>query len=143
MGDRLNAAAELAAGQKLAVVAASAAALTGGGTAIDELANHSAPPRAAQVRAEEPKAGPIEAPLPVDTAPLSSPPAATQPEPTTAPSTPSPPPPPAPDPADEFTPAGAPPPAPAPAAPSQESFGTAGDGAGGRSSPAGSGEFAP
>ena len=144
MGDRLNAAAELAVGQKLAVVAASAAALTGGGTAIDELASHRGPARAGQVRAEEPKGGPIEAPLPVDTAPLSSPPPAEpRPEPTTAPSTPSPPPPPAPDPANEFTPAGAPPPAPARAAPSQESFGTAGDGAGGRSSPAGSGEFAP
>jgi RNA polymerase sigma factor (sigma-70 family) len=150
MGDRLHAAAELATGQKVAAVAASAAALAGGGTAIDELANHRGPARAAQVRAEEPAGGPMEAPpVPADIAPAPAPPQAdTQPESTTAPSTPSPPPPPpppAPDPANEFTPAGAPPPAPqpAPAAQSRESFGTAGNGAGGRSSPAGSGEFAP
>ena len=45
MGDRLHAAAELATGQKVAAVAASAAALAGGGTAIDEFANHRVSPR--------------------------------------------------------------------------------------------------
>ena len=44
--ERFHAAAELATGQKLAAVAASAAALAGGGTAIDEFANHRGPPRA-------------------------------------------------------------------------------------------------
>jgi RNA polymerase sigma factor (sigma-70 family) len=147
MGDRLHAAAELATGQKVAAMAASAAALAGGGTAIDELANHSAPPRAAHVRAEEPAGTPTEAPpVPAEIAPAPPPPPAdTQPEPAAEPSTPPPPPPPAPDPANEFTPAAAPPPAPqpAPAASGQQPFGTAGAGAGGRSSPAGSGEFAP
>jgi hypothetical protein len=45
MGDRFHAAAELATGQKVAAVAASAAAVAGGGTAVDQLANHSGPPR--------------------------------------------------------------------------------------------------
>ena len=45
LGDRFHSAAELAAGQKLAAVAASAAALAGGGSAIDEFANHQGPPR--------------------------------------------------------------------------------------------------
>src|SRR6266540_6909939 len=49
MGERLHAAAELATGQKLAAMAASAAALAGGGTAIDEFANHERAARAAQV----------------------------------------------------------------------------------------------
>ena len=44
LGDRFHAAAELATGQKIAAVAASAAALAGGGTAIDEFANHQGPP---------------------------------------------------------------------------------------------------
>src|SRR5215207_3051991 len=44
MGERMHAAAELATGQKVAAVAASAAALAGGGTAIDEFANHQGPP---------------------------------------------------------------------------------------------------
>ena len=45
LGDRGWAtAAELATGQKIAAVAASAAALAGGGTAIDEFANHQGPP---------------------------------------------------------------------------------------------------
>jgi hypothetical protein len=148
VGDRLHAAAELATGQKVAAVAASAAALAGGGTAIDELASHRAPPRAAQVRAEEPASRPVEAPVvPQETVTPPAPSSGdTQPEPTTAPSAPSPPPPPPPpDPANEFTPTAAPPPAPepAPVPSSQESFGAAGDGAGGRSSPAGSREFAP
>jgi hypothetical protein len=40
LGERAHAAAELATGQKVAGVAPSAAALTGGGTAVDQLAGH-------------------------------------------------------------------------------------------------------
>ena len=40
LGERAHAAVELAAGQKIAAVAASAAALAGGGTAVDHFANH-------------------------------------------------------------------------------------------------------
>jgi len=146
VGERLHAAAELATGQKLAVVAASAAALAGGGTAVDQFANHG-PPRAAQVRAEEPAGRPVEtAPVPAEIVPVSPPPQTdAQPEPPSTPPPPPPPRPPAPDPANEFTPTDGSPPAPerAPAAQSQEPFGTAGDGAGGRSSAAPSGEFTP
>ena len=65
MGERLHAAAELATGQKVAAVAASAAALAGGGTAMDELASHRPSARASQVEevAEEPAAeAPAEPP---------------------------------------------------------------------------------
>ncbi len=116
MGERLNAAAELAAGQKVAVVAASAAALAGGGTAIDELANHRGPVRAAQVRTEEPEAHtPADAPqAPADAAPPAAPApdapmAVTEPDPAPAQE---PAPPPQPDPAGEFAPSGAAPPSP-------------------------------
>ena len=44
MGDRAHAVAELATGQKLAAVAASAAALAGGGTAIEEVTWRTGPP---------------------------------------------------------------------------------------------------
>src|SRR4051812_28316334 len=54
LGERLHTAAELATGQKLAAVAASAAALAGGGTAIDEFANHDRAARAAQI-AQQPR----------------------------------------------------------------------------------------
>jgi hypothetical protein len=47
VGERLDAAAELATGQKLAAVGASAAALAGAGTAIDELTS-SRPPAAGE-----------------------------------------------------------------------------------------------
>ena len=40
LGERAHAAVELATGQKVAAVAASAAALAGGGTAVDQLADH-------------------------------------------------------------------------------------------------------
>ncbi len=43
LGERAHAAAELATGQKVAAVAPSAAALTGGGTAVDQLAGHQPP----------------------------------------------------------------------------------------------------
>jgi hypothetical protein len=39
VGERAHAAVELATGQKLAAVAASAAALAGGGTAVDQLSD--------------------------------------------------------------------------------------------------------
>jgi RNA polymerase sigma factor (sigma-70 family) len=45
LGERAGMAGELVAGQKLAAVAASAAALAGGGTAIDHFAGHHGPPR--------------------------------------------------------------------------------------------------
>ena len=67
MSDRLHAAAELAIGQKLAAVAASAAALAGGGTAIDEFANHHVPPAPPQAAPDPRSAAPPErapAPLP-------------------------------------------------------------------------------
>src|ERR687890_462938 len=65
--ERFHTAAELATGQKIAAVAASAAALAGGGTAIDEFANHQGPPRAAQVQQESGDA--VKEEIPVDSAP--------------------------------------------------------------------------
>ncbi|MET0809770.1 MAG: sigma-70 family RNA polymerase sigma factor, partial [Thermoleophilaceae bacterium] len=62
LGDRLHAATELAIGQKVAVVAASAAALAGGGTALDEFANHDLAARAAQVAQDPPPEPPADAP---------------------------------------------------------------------------------
>ena len=147
MGERLHAAAELATGQKVAAVAASAAALAGGGTAMDELASHRPAARASQVEevAEEPAAeAPAEPPPPVvpraapgtrDPELPAEPVAAPEPEPA----------PPPPDPANEFDPTGAaqasaaPPPAP----PDQQAgmgFENVGSGTG---SASGSGEFAP
>ena len=158
IGDRLHAAAELATGQKLAAVAASAAALAGGGTALDEFANHDRAARAAQVAQEqspEPPADPPEDPsVPVPTAP----PAATVTEPPSEPPTEPPPPaepepaPPPPSPANEFDPTGAPAPTSAPASaeeapPASPAAGpggrsTGGAGASGGGSGSG-GEFAP
>jgi hypothetical protein len=62
MGDRFHAAAELATGQKVAAVAASAAAVAGGGGAVDQLANHSGPPRPqpAHQKAERQQPGRVE-----------------------------------------------------------------------------------
>lgn len=108
-GERMHAAAELVTGQKLAVVAASAAALAGSGTAIDEYANHHGPP-AAELRQAAPTAGehPAEgaAPDPLAEAPPAMPPAEqpTAEQADTAPApVPAPPPAPPPDPAAEFT----------------------------------------
>ena len=145
--ERFHAAAELATGQKIAAVAASAAALAGGGTAIDEFANHQGPPlpdpiqqvEAASVKEEtavEPAPPPAEAP-PTEAAPNPAPeppPPAAEPEP------------PPPDPAAEFAP-GAATAEPAPTAPAQRqpppsSFAPAGNGPTGGSA-SGSGEFAP
>jgi len=156
VGERLHAAAELATGQKLAVVAASAAALAGGGTAIDEVANHG-PPRAAEVQPPEPDAR--TSPEPLDPAPPPVPPplapgAVTEvtPTPEPAPAAPSEPgPPPAPDPAREFEPPAAAPPAPQPSPARPEPLSAAGDGDAGSggggsrggSGAGGTGEFAP
>ena len=147
LGDRAHAAVELATGQKLAAIAASAAALAGGGTAIDEFANHQGPPTA---QAETLETKPVKEESAVETSP-------TQPEPTpvaTTPDTaaapaptpePRPAPPPAPpDPANEFAPGGAAPAAPAAtpqapapaAAPAPGGFAPTGGGGG-------SGEFTP
>ena len=51
LGERTHAAVELATGQKVAAVAASAAALAGGGTAVDQFARHE-PPRPRARRAD-------------------------------------------------------------------------------------------
>jgi RNA polymerase sigma factor (sigma-70 family) len=162
VGERAHAVAELAAGQKVAAVAASAVALAGGGTAVDQLANHRGPPqprqhqeqrqraktkpvkeevpiRAAQALAPAPAPAPQQ---PAQPAPDPAPAPAPAPAPPPAPPPPAPPPPPPPDPANEFVPgAAAPataPAAPAPAAPTQASPGGSGSGPGG-----GPGEFAP
>jgi RNA polymerase sigma factor (sigma-70 family) len=136
LSERAHAAAELAAGQKLAAVAASAAALAGGGTAVDHLANHGVPPHAQEEKqrvdatpvkeetAIETEPAPVADPAPTPAPPVTEPepapqqPAPAQPQPQPAP----PPPPPPPDPANEFAPGGpaaasAPAAAPAPAAP--------------------------
>jgi RNA polymerase sigma factor (sigma-70 family) len=145
MGEHLHAAAELATGQKAAAVAASAAALAGGGTAIDQFASHRAPTRTAQVEQQADRHEPPRTEAPADPQspepPSEEPSPAPNPEPAPAPE-PAPPPPAPPDPADEFAPASATPsPAsadpPAPAPPPDGGF-TPAAGAGG-----GSGEFAP
>jgi RNA polymerase sigma factor (sigma-70 family) len=120
LGERTHAAVELATGQKVAAVAASAAALAGGGTAVDQLARHEPPPAPQTVEttpakqeipvAPAPAPDPVaEQPVPTDSAPA--------PDPAPGPSPPPPPPPPPPNPANEFAPAVAPTPAPQPAPP--------------------------
>jgi RNA polymerase sigma factor (sigma-70 family) len=149
--DRLHAAAELATGQKVAAVAASAAALAGGGTAIDEFANHDRAARAAQVTQEPAPEPPLETPDD-PSAPIPSPPSDIPDTPSSPPPSPEPqpqpePPPPPPNPAAEFDPAGAPAASSAPAsaptaAPTSPAAGPGGGGAGGGGSGSG-GEFAP
>jgi RNA polymerase sigma factor (sigma-70 family) len=148
-GDRVHAAAELATGQKLAAVAASAAALAGGGTALDEFANHRGPPRPAQIGQAAP--GPTKEEIRVEAAPAppapEEQPAEEAPAPTPAPvPAESAPPPPPPDPANEFDPTGAPaasePSASAPA-PTQPAGGEFSSSAGGGAGGVGAGEFAP
>jgi RNA polymerase sigma factor (sigma-70 family) len=167
MGDRAHAVAELATGQKLAAVAASAAALAGGGTAIEEVTGRTGPPprpHAAQVKADPVKeeVAVEAAPAPVAETPATTP--APAPTPTPAPAAPAPtpapapPPPPPPDPANEFQPgdssgstsAATLPAASAPAAPAPATSGTSGfapaggGGTGGGSGGGGAGgEFAP
>ena len=118
LGDRFHAATELATGQKLAAVAASAAALAGGGSAVDQLANHRGPPRPEPGLQVQPQRGKDELPV------APTPPPSAEPAPSESPtarragapvrSRARPPPP---DPAAEFTPSGggqAAAPAPAP-----------------------------
>ncbi len=157
MGERAHAVAELATGQKVAAVAASAAALAGGGTAVDQFANHQPPrPPPAEQTAE---AKPVEDEIAVDPVPLPEPkpvaeqPVATEPAPAPAPApepASPPPPPPPPNPANEFDPAAAvapqstAPPAPTPSQPAGSGFAPSGGGgtataAGG----AGGNEFGP
>jgi RNA polymerase sigma factor (sigma-70 family) len=150
LGERAHAAAELAAGQKVAALAAAgAAALAGGGSAaVDHFAGHRGPPPPAPV--EQVEAKPVKEEVAVDAAPApestTTPtvPAEPAPPPAAEPAPPPPPPPPPPDPANEFAPGGtaaAHPPAPQPASASP---------APARASPApaapaggGGGEFAP
>jgi RNA polymerase sigma factor (sigma-70 family) len=148
LGERAHAAVELAAGQKLAAVAASAAALAGGGTAVDHFANHGVAPPERQQAQQRVEATPVKeetaietSPAPPDPVPAPAPaardPAAQQPAATPQPqSAPAPPPPPPPDPANEFTPASpaaAAAPAPVaestPAAPAAPASGGGGDAA--------------
>jgi hypothetical protein len=141
LGDRFHAAAELATGQKLAAVAASAAALAGGGTAIDEYANHQGPPLPEPVQRVE--ADPVKEELPAPPAPpaAEAPPSEPAPEPPPEPVPEEPPPPPR-DPGNEFAP-GVATPEPAAALPPQQraasTFSPEGSGGGA----GGSGEFAP
>jgi RNA polymerase sigma factor (sigma-70 family) len=142
LGERAHTLAELAAGQKVAAVAASAVAVAGGGTAVERFADQRDPPRVHQQQADKRRpvrAKPVKEELPVrvaqtptptpDPQPAPDPPPdpapAPAPDPAAAPSpAPTPPPPPAPpplppDPATEFAPGAAAQPAagPAPAAP--------------------------
>jgi RNA polymerase sigma factor (sigma-70 family) len=147
LGDRFHAAAELATGQKLAAVAASAAALAGGGTAIDQFANHEGPPIPAtqQVEAKpvEQEEAPVEPPPPEPIVGEQPAPADRAPEPAPPP----PPPPPPPDPANEFAPTASAPPAAAPrtttAAPAQATGGGFTRGGGSATGGGDTGEFAP
>jgi RNA polymerase sigma factor (sigma-70 family) len=145
-GERAQAAAELVSAQKVAAVAASAAALAGGGTAVDQFANHQGPPLPAP--AEQVKGKPVEAkqakeqvavePAPTPT-PVTDEPLAPEPAPPPQSEPPPPPPPPPPDPASEFSPGAVAPaavPAPPPATPA------AGGSRGGAGNDSG-GEFAP
>ncbi|MBN1528544.1 MAG: sigma-70 family RNA polymerase sigma factor [Thermoleophilaceae bacterium] len=140
LGERAHAAAELAAGQKVAAVAASAAALAGGGAAVEQLALPEArprPPVAADTRpvAERVAASePTPAPPPVEAAPAPAPTPVSEPAPE--------PDPPAPGPAPEFDPVAAQGPTPE-AAPADAAFAPGGAPASGASGNGGGGEFAP
>jgi len=141
LGDRVHTATELATGQKVAAVAASAAALAGGGATVDRLAS---PDRAP---ADDPPAAvrPVkeELPPPVATPPPEPAPAPDpQQSPPAPPPAPQPPPPPPPDPANEFAPGGAAPAAAAPAPPPPSNDFSPGAGGGGGGS-GGGGEFGP
>jgi RNA polymerase sigma factor (sigma-70 family) len=146
LGDRFHAAAELATGQKLAAVAASAAALAGGGTAIDEFANHQGPPLPAPVPQVE--AQPVKEEVPLEPTPPPAPDAPPT-EPAAEPAGPAtpeqaPPQPPA-DPATEFAPGGAQEPDQAPPSQQQaaDTFSPTSTGGSGGDSSGASGEFAP
>ena len=68
MGERAHAVAELATGQKLAAVAASAAAVAGGGTAVDQVSGRGEPPEA-RGKAAHVEAKRVEKQVAVQTAP--------------------------------------------------------------------------
>ena len=150
LGDRAHAAVELVSAQKVAAVAASAAALAGGGTAVDQFANHQGPPQPPpgeeRAEAKPVKEGPVAEPLPPPQPAPQPQPVVTAPEPPPAPPAEPPPapPPPPPDPANEFAPAATSPvppqPAPATAQPAGGGFTPAGGGGG---SPSSGGEFGP
>ena len=131
-GERAHAAAELATGQKVAAVAATAAAVAGGGAGVKELAVADRP--VAKVHHAKPKQTP---PTPPPAVPPPAPPPQRAPQqaraPQPPPPAPKPPPPPPPDPANEFAPAGAPAAAPAAAPPAKRSSRSGG----------GAGEFGP
>jgi RNA polymerase sigma factor (sigma-70 family) len=168
LGDRAHTLGELAAGQKVAAVAASAVAVAGGGTAVEHLAvdrdplragrherqdarrakakpvKEEVPIRVAQAPAPDPQPAPQPAPDP-DPAPAPAP--APPPAPASPPAQPAPPPPPPPpDPAAEFTPGVAPsaaaPTTPAPVAEPRPAASPAGGDSGGGGG-GGPGEFAP
>jgi hypothetical protein len=144
LGERVQTAAELATGQKVAAVAASAAALAGAGTAVDEFANHQGPPRpepAQQVEAK-PVVDDVAAETPAD--PVAETPAA-EPAPDAAPAPAPEPPaaPPPPDPATEFAPGGASPQTTGGAAPQATAAPEPAPGGGRGGSGSGSGEFGP
>jgi RNA polymerase sigma factor (sigma-70 family) len=141
LGERVHTTAELAAGHKVAAVAASAAVLAGGGATVDRLAE----PRDRPDRERPADVRHVKAPTPRPaTAPIPGPPAAAA-DPTPAPTahtTPSPqPPPPPPDPAAEFAP-GAQPEAAEPAAPREGGAGSSG-GSHAAATASEAGEFGP
>lgn len=170
IGERAQAATELAVGQKVAAVAASAAALAGGGTAVDHFAGHQGPPQPPATTAEQVEVKPVKeevvvapqparepVPPPVEPVkpvadPAPAPPPAPEPAPAPAPPPQPPPPPPPPDPANEFAPSGtalpaaapqasaSPAPAPQPASPAPRPAPVPAPPAGGGG---GSSEFAP
>ena len=104
LSERAQTAAELVTGQKVAALAASAAAFAGGGTAVNQLANHHGAPRhaatARQVQTPAADEQQPTAPLPTSPPPSTPEPAATADQAT--PPAPQQPPPPPPDPANEF-----------------------------------------
>lgn len=102
LSERAQTAAELLTGQKIAAVAASAAALAGGGTAVDQLANHHGPPRPTARHAQAPAETGGDAAPPPATAPAPSPPLSTPVQPAPSQPTALTPEPPPPNPANEF-----------------------------------------
>ena len=140
IGERAHAAVELAAGQKVAAVAASAAALAGGGTAVEQLALPEARPQPPAASDTRPVAEVVSAPEPTPAPPAVEAEPAPAPAPTPQP-TPEPDPP-APDPAPEFDPVAAQAPAEPAAAPADAAFAPGGAPSGGGAR-RGGGEFAP
>lgn len=145
LGERAHAAVDLATGQKVAAMAASAAVLAGGGTAVEQIGQEEPLRPAAQERQAAVDQLAVEE-QPAEPAPAVAPPAEpSQPAPAPAPEPPPAPdpPPPPPEPENEFDPVAAAPapqpaPAPEPARPAPASAAGVSPGGGG-----GSGEFAP